>query len=714
MPLTQLAPPYPIFTDKNGDPLDAGYLYFGTANLNPETNPIQVYYDSALTQPAAQPLRTSNGYVMRNGSPALIYANAQFSVTVRNKNNELVIYSPVGYGILPGTSATSTDQMTYNEGSTGAVDRILTSRLQDRVSVKDFGAVGNGVTDDTAAIQAALNSGSVYFPETSNYYLISDTLTMIDGTTVEGDGYKSLIRQTVAGKNVFVAGNDCVVRNVRIKMVNGNNVDFTKQNAVYIDGKKNVTVQDNWLELATLAICGVQVRGAAANITVKGNIIYGGLWTQVSGPDASAADILFYNSAASTRIVIDGNYCLSNNSQGIYVDALGNNAEAVITNNVCVTLDPTTCTQGGTWSEAASGGVRRHGIVLGYNNTLIDGPRSVVSNNLCRNTRLTGIYLQGTSSGRLCSNNVCTNNGYDASSSLSGGIFVIQGGNEIIEGNMILDFRNSAVNGVGGITVNAPSPPSAPSIVRNNFISGSASAGIMLATQCALMEVSGNTLVGNTLSDIYAASTAALANVAGHHIVGNRIFRTSGTDVPGIQLDPQSSTLVMRVEDNRVRGNDNTTVDNLNAGIYARGSLARYVFNRNTVENFYHGLFSAAYQTTNRNAQIEGNSFVSCSVGISIGANTGNVTVPVVDNRFVGMLSSEVAAALGGALAARICTREGTRLVAQTYSAAPTNGDWTIGDRAMFTTPVAGGNIGAVCVTAGTPGTWKTYGAIAP
>jgi hypothetical protein len=174
MPLTQLAPPYPIFTDKNGDPLDAGYLYFGTANLNPETNPIQVYYDSALTQPAAQPLRTSNGYVMRNGSPALIYANSQFSVTVRDKNNALVIYSPVGYGILPGTSATSTDQMTYNEGSTGAVTRVLTARLQDYVSVKDFGAVGDGVTDDTVAVQAALDSGGRIYLEGA--FLISAKL----------------------------------------------------------------------------------------------------------------------------------------------------------------------------------------------------------------------------------------------------------------------------------------------------------------------------------------------------------------------------------------------------------------------------------------------------------------------------------------------------------------------------------------------------------
>jgi hypothetical protein len=105
MATIQLAPPYPVFTDKNGDPLDNGYLYFGVVDLNPETNPIQVYYDSAFTQPVAQPIRTSNGYPMRNGAPALIYAGSQFSVTVRDKNSDLVIYSPVGYGVDPGSIA---------------------------------------------------------------------------------------------------------------------------------------------------------------------------------------------------------------------------------------------------------------------------------------------------------------------------------------------------------------------------------------------------------------------------------------------------------------------------------------------------------------------------------------------------------------------------------------------------------------------------------
>lgn len=45
-------------------------------------------------------------------------------------------------------------------------------------------------------------------------------------------------------------------------------------------------------------------------------------------------------------------------------------------------------------------------------------------------------------------------------------------------------------------------------------------------------------------------------------------------------------------------------------------------------------------------------------------------------------------------------------------SAAPTTGTWAVGDIVFNTAPTAGGFIGWVCTTAGTPGTWKTWGAI--
>ena len=45
-------------------------------------------------------------------------------------------------------------------------------------------------------------------------------------------------------------------------------------------------------------------------------------------------------------------------------------------------------------------------------------------------------------------------------------------------------------------------------------------------------------------------------------------------------------------------------------------------------------------------------------------------------------------------------------------SAAPTAGAWADGDKVFYTDAVAAGFIGAVCTTAGSPGTWKTWGAI--
>jgi hypothetical protein len=65
----------------------------------------------------------------------------------------------------------------YDQGSTGAINRAFNLKLAESVSVKDFGAVGDGTTNDTVAVQAALASGkSVVFPLGS--YLISTSLTL--------------------------------------------------------------------------------------------------------------------------------------------------------------------------------------------------------------------------------------------------------------------------------------------------------------------------------------------------------------------------------------------------------------------------------------------------------------------------------------------------------------------------------------------------------
>ena len=58
-------------------------------------------------------------------------------------------------------SPTSADGVQFTQSGTGAAQRTVESKLQDVVSLKDFGAVGDGVTDDKAAVKAALESGMV-------------------------------------------------------------------------------------------------------------------------------------------------------------------------------------------------------------------------------------------------------------------------------------------------------------------------------------------------------------------------------------------------------------------------------------------------------------------------------------------------------------------------------------------------------------------------
>jgi hypothetical protein len=85
------------------------------------------------------------------------------------------------------------DSINYTQGGTGSQQRTLTSKLQESVSVKDFGAVGDGVTDDTAAIQAAIDAvnaignGSVVFSPSAQYKC--NALTIDPTTTgIVGNG----------------------------------------------------------------------------------------------------------------------------------------------------------------------------------------------------------------------------------------------------------------------------------------------------------------------------------------------------------------------------------------------------------------------------------------------------------------------------------------------------------------------------------------------
>lgn len=70
----------------------------------------------------------------------------------------------------------------------GAVQRLLSDKLDESVSVKDFGAKGDGVTDDTLAFKLALASSSSVINVPKGVYIITDTIVMPAGKTLKGVG----------------------------------------------------------------------------------------------------------------------------------------------------------------------------------------------------------------------------------------------------------------------------------------------------------------------------------------------------------------------------------------------------------------------------------------------------------------------------------------------------------------------------------------------
>jgi hypothetical protein len=160
MSALSIQPTYPIFTETDGLPLENGYIWIGAANLDPQGNPISVYWDAALTIPAAQPIRTLNGYPSRNGTPARMYVNSDYSIRVQNSKGSLVYSAPA---------------------ATERYSNVVTNI--DLFTSASFGVIGNGVADDTLAMLEAWE----YCRTNNKTLLISGRIRIVAATVPSGD-----------------------------------------------------------------------------------------------------------------------------------------------------------------------------------------------------------------------------------------------------------------------------------------------------------------------------------------------------------------------------------------------------------------------------------------------------------------------------------------------------------------------------------------------
>lgn len=172
---------YKVYFDLDGKPLDNGYIYFGEPDQNPITAPVTVYWDSAGTQPAAQPIRTVNGYIVRSGTPANIYISSTYSQIVQDKQSALVYFSPNSDEYSIGQQLTNLSLPTgasFIGGGDQLVAKVNDIRSLLKVSPSKYALV-NGPT----VTPSIIGSGEYYLDA-------SDTTSADDGffVIVANDG----------------------------------------------------------------------------------------------------------------------------------------------------------------------------------------------------------------------------------------------------------------------------------------------------------------------------------------------------------------------------------------------------------------------------------------------------------------------------------------------------------------------------------------------
>lgn len=344
-------PPFPLFTDADGQPLDDASIYIGAANQNPVSNPITVYWDSALTITAAQPIRTSGGYPVYNGTPARFYTNSDYSILVRDKNGAFI------YTAASETDFISSEFVTFIQSGTGAVATTVQAKLRETVSVKDFGAsASETAANNKTAIDAALAaSASVELTPES---FTTNAITIPASKSLFGKGFASVIvgRITAGANNLLnflkispasgyaiqiTSGADEVsASNIEVTSaaneyavvadLNGTNGFSIQNSSVIADGyavltnnqglstpaaSTRIRVQDNYVK--SVNADAIELNHPSAAVT---GAIISGNFLEATGAGVSLTSGFAFGNAATRQWLFTGNVILDSRNEAIHIE----------------------------------------------------------------------------------------------------------------------------------------------------------------------------------------------------------------------------------------------------------------------------------------------------------------------------------------------------------------------------------------------------------
>ena len=639
MTALSVSAPFPTFTDVDGDPLENGYVYIGQPNLDPVAFPVQAYWDATLTTPAAQPIRTSGGYPVRNGIPARVYVDGDYSIRVNNKNGSLV-YSSLAATERIGTdliSAIDSSVVSYMPSGTGAVVTTVNEELNRQfVNVKRFGAVGDGVTDDSAAINKALAGGNkvVYFPP-GTYYIEAEDVVVGSNTIIEG-GFAAIKYGKASARSVIT----------RMYVSNASNVVIRN---LRIDGNMSVWPNAN---VYTFQIYD------STDVTIAGCEIYSGIGAGISVSQSNN------QGATNKRILIDNNHIHDIGSASIV-------AFYAYGNGVAVTGGQDVVVRNNNIHDIyAVGAINLEGLL--QNNIQVVGNRIW---NTTGNASGIKIYAGGVdvaSNYITIRDNILSNLSTDSAVSAEPAIWIEQGGKSVsVVGNKI-SYANA-----DGIVVNNGEFV----LIDGNSINNSPNASIFV----------------NTAFDF--------------KVVNNSLIYESGATVAQAVYceTPTGGTGPARISGN--------TVKNAPYNAFILNARTPLIFTENTI------IDARSAGTKGYGVASSAGLYQNCIMGANIIIDTiGSYSTRFWGfYNFSGNLTNNMSyipdgwTSVSDGMPRFDFGANGTAIVTNDAlaSAAPTSGYHRRGTVVWNASAAASGVPGWVCVTSGTPGTWKAMANLA-
>ena len=419
--------------------------------------------------------------------PGAQYSYVETDANTVTFNNGLHVGASVKFTTSQqqGAGAVDASQVTYDPPFTGAVATNVEVKLSQTVSVLDFGAVGDGVADDSSAIQTALNQAAgkaLWVPAgytfacgarlqiPSNTYLCGNgvlkALPLGTSASIEGFLYgASLANVTIDGVQIdcnpsaqthplltairFTASSDVTVKNCQVTC---------SYAGVYIrSGSNSVAVTNNNIDNSYGSSTDAALRHGpsiivgADNAIIANNYIKGITSTAVADSDiatgivAGADGTTVYTNVSVTGNVVNASYSAYALTYINGAAITGNAAYNCLTKNHSQGFIATSCN-----AIVVDGNTFRNIDYTGI--ALVDCQDSTVSNNIVSNDTTfyigagsngaktaNGITVSQTGAGKSKNNTICDNhigvNGVTSGTSYKS--LLVYGDKNVIEGNSV-------------------------------------------------------------------------------------------------------------------------------------------------------------------------------------------------------------------------------------------------------------------------------------